>query len=265
MKLSISNIAWEKEYDEEMYQYLSENQFDGIEIAPTRIIEINPYSHIQEAKEFSQRLKKRYQLEISSMQSIWYGKQEKIFSNQEERQTLIDYTKQAIDFAQAINCKNLVFGCPKNRIINNIETDYAIALDFFEEIGNYAASKAVYFSIEPNPEIYHTNFITTTAEAIHLVKKINNPGIKINLDLGTMIQNKEDIDILRENLPFIHHIHISEPNLEYIKERELHKQLIQLLHTNDYKGYISIEMKNQNNIEKIKEIIHYIAQIVRRI
>ena len=37
MKLSISNIAWDKAYDEEMYEYLSNNKFNGIEIAPTKI------------------------------------------------------------------------------------------------------------------------------------------------------------------------------------------------------------------------------------
>ena len=35
MKYSISNIAWEKEYDGEMYSFLKENDVDGIEIAPT--------------------------------------------------------------------------------------------------------------------------------------------------------------------------------------------------------------------------------------
>ena len=42
MKLSISNIAWDKEKDIEMYEYLSKLNFSGIEIAPTRIFEIDP-------------------------------------------------------------------------------------------------------------------------------------------------------------------------------------------------------------------------------
>ena len=43
MKLAISNIAWSKEYDEEMYEFLSKNGIEGLEIAPTRIFEKNPY------------------------------------------------------------------------------------------------------------------------------------------------------------------------------------------------------------------------------
>ncbi len=263
MKLSISNIAWDKLYDKEMYEYLSSNKLDGIEIAPTRIIEENPYYHIDKVEQFAQMLYKNYNLKISSMQSIWYGKKENIFKNIEEREELINYTKKAIDFAYACNCKNLVFGCPKNRIISEEKKDYNIAIDFFNKIGNYANDKGVVFAIEPNPVIYNTNFITTTLQAIKLVKELNNPGIKINLDIGTMIQNNEDVDILKENIPLINHIHISEPNLEPIKKRKLHKDLIKLLKANNYDGYISIEMKNQNNIQQVKTIIDYVITLVK--
>ena len=262
MKLSISNIAWSKENDEEMYEYISKAKFDAIEIAPTRIIEQNPYTHLEEAKKFAQNLKEKYNLNISSMQSIWFGKQEKIFNSPEERKELIKYSKSAIDFAKAIECKNLVFGCPKNRVINDINKEYQIALDFFSEIGDYAKINNVKFSIEPNPTIYNTNFITKTEEAFDIVKKINNEGIAVNLDIGTMIQNNENIDILQNNIKYINHVHISEPNLEYIESRKLHIKIIELLNNNNYNGYISIEMKNQNNIEKVKEKIDYISKIM---
>ena len=163
----------------------------------------------------------------------------------------------------AINCKNLVFGCPRNRIVNDIEKDYKIASEFFKEIGDYCLSKDVYFAIEPNPEIYNTNFIITTLEAINLVKELNNPGIRINLDMGTMIQNNEEINILEDNINLINHVHISEPNLEYIKPRPIHSKLIKLLKANKYNGYISIEMKNQNNIQAIKNVIDYVKKLIQ--
>lgn len=263
MKISISNIAWEKEYDKEMYEYISKAGFDAIEIAPTRIIEEKPYDHINQAIIITKEIEETYGLKISSMQSIWYGRNEKIFESLEERKELLNYTKNAIDFAEAINCKNLVFGCPKNRIINDIKKDYQIALDFFNTIGNYANEKSVCFSIEPNPTIYNTNFITKTMEAIELVKQIDNPGIKVNLDLGTIIQNNEDISILNGNVKYINHVHISEPNLECIRERNLHKDLINLLKVNNYNGYISIEMKNQNNIQNVKNAIDYVFKLVK--
>ncbi len=79
MKLSISNIAWSSENDEEMYKYISDNKFSGLEIAPTRIFANDPYNQLDKAKEFAEKLEQNYNLKISSMQSIWFGKQEKIF------------------------------------------------------------------------------------------------------------------------------------------------------------------------------------------
>ncbi len=262
MKLSISNIAWGKEKDEEMYGYISNAKLDAIEIAPTRIIEQDPYSHLKEAKEFAIKLKKKYNLDISSMQSIWFGKNEKIFGSKEDRNELLNYSKRAIDFANVIGCKNLVFGCPKNRIINGISREYDIALNFFYEIGNYAKSNNVKFSIEPNPTIYNTNFITKTQEAFDIAKKVKSEGIAVNLDIGTMIENNENIDILEDNIKYINHVHISEPNLEFIEKRNIHIKIIDLLKKNNYNGYISIEMKNQNNIKKVKETIDYVRQIM---
>jgi len=262
MKLSISNIAWSEQLDEEMYEYMANCNFSGLEIAPTRIIKEAPYEHIEEAKKIANELYERYHLEIPSMQSIWYGRQEKIFGSIEEREELLNYTKKAIDFAGQINCKNMVFGCPKNRVIGNLQEEYKIALDFLGKIGDYAKDKRVIFAIEPNPTIYNTNFINTTEEAINLVKDINKESIKVNIDLGTIIQNNEDINILQNNIKWISHVHISEPNLEYIKPRKLHRELLKILNENNYKGYVSIEMKNQNDIEKVKEIINYINSIV---
>ena len=42
MKISASNIAWKKEYDEQMIEFLSQNGCEGLEIAPTRIFEEAP-------------------------------------------------------------------------------------------------------------------------------------------------------------------------------------------------------------------------------
>lgn len=264
MKLSISNIAWSKEYDEEMYSYLNKNKLDGIEIAPTRIFEVNPYMELESAKEYEEYIKDKYSLEISSMQSIWFGKVENIFNSETERKELLSYTKKAIDFASEINCNNLVFGCPKNRNINNQQLySEDIVLEFFRELGDYALKKNTILAIEPNPSIYGTNFINTTKEAFNIVQDINNNGIKVNVDLGTIINNEESLSILAQNIDLINHVHISEPYLEEIQNREIHKQLVDILKYNDYKKYISIEMKNLNDISKVKNTILYILKIFK--
>ncbi len=166
MKFSISNIAWSADHDAEMYQYLKDVGFQGLEIAPTRIFPEKPYEHISEAKDWAVALKSNYGLEIPSMQSIWYGHQEKIFGSKEERNILIDYTKKAIDFAEAIECHNLVFGNPRNRDTEDVDGNYPAAIEFFREIGDYALEHNTIIAIEANPVIYNTHFLNTTEQAV---------------------------------------------------------------------------------------------------
>ena len=96
MKLSISNIGWDAEQDEAVYRLMGAYGFSGLEIAPTRIFPEAPYSQREAAKRWSENLKAQYGFGVSSMQSIWYGRQEKLFGNEEERQVLLAYTKEAI-------------------------------------------------------------------------------------------------------------------------------------------------------------------------
>lgn len=259
MKISVSNIGWDKQYDEEMYKYIAISKLNGIEIAPTRIIEDRPYEKNEQAIKFADNIKKKYNLEISSMQSIWYGKQGNIF-DEENAKMFIEYTKKAIDFASDIKCGNLVFGCPKNRNVPDGKNTNDI-LYFFKELGNYAEKNKTIIAIEPNPAIYGTNFLNTTKEAIEFVKKVDSKGIKINVDFGTIVENKETLEIIQNNIDMINHIHISEPNLEVVKKRSEHKELANILRNFEYQNYISIEMKNTGNLNDIKTIIEYVVTV----
>lgn len=267
MKLSISNIAWTGAEDEMIYAHLKEHGFTGLEIAPTRIFPKNPYENLEQASMFARKLWKEWGLRISSLQSIWFGKQERLFGSEAEREELLVYTKSAILFAEACNCSNLVFGSPKNRVIL-LEEDgsyqkeqWQIALQFFEELGTFAKEHHTVLAMEPNPPIYQTNFINTTKQAFDLVQEVNNAGFQVNVDLGTLIALDETLQILEEKKQWIHHIHVSEPGLEVIQHRKLHTQLAEVLHKIEYENYISIEMKNLQDITIIKQVIHYVKEV----
>ena len=261
MKLSISNIAWGLENDNAVYALMKKYGFTGLEIAPTRVFPDNPYLRLNEAKEWMLSLRNEYGLCIPSMQSIWYGKTERIFANAEERASLIRYTKQAIDFAETIECKNLVFGCPKNRTVPenmSYSTANSIAVEFFKEVGDYAASHNTVIGMEANPVIYNTNFINDTASALKLIDEVDSDGFRLNLDVGTMIYNNESVDVLNDKVHLINHVHISEPYLKPVQERVLHKELIHLLSSAGYKGFVSIEMGKVENIGTLENIMTYV-------
>lgn len=261
MKLAISNIAWIPENNNKIYELMNKYGFSGLEIAPTKNFPQNPYDNVNSAVVWANDIKSEYGFSIPSMQSIWFGKSEKIFGPAEERQVLIDYTKKAIDFASAIECRNLVFGCPKNRNITQ-QSDIEIAFDFFKELGDYAYSKGTIIGMEANPKIYNTNFINNTQSAIELIKLVNSDGFKLNLDIGTMIYNNESLEELYENVNLINHVHISEPYLAAIENRDFHKKIINILKSKNYDKFISIEMKQQESIDIIEDTLKYVRGLI---
>lgn len=265
MKLSISNIAWDAEFDEQMYIFLERNSFEGLEIAPTRIWSEEPYSHVNEAKEYRKSLWEKYHLKISSMQSIWYGRSERVFGEKEEREKLIEYSKSAFEFAEVLGCENLVFGCPRNRnIFEGCTADVtSIAVDFFRKLAELAQKHHTVLSMEANPPIYNTNYINQTEDAVALIRRIDSKGFRLNYDLGTVIQNKEQIGQIREYVSYINHVHISEPGLAPIQVGDLQRQLYDVLREMQYERYVSIEMGNLKDISKVKEICIKLNDLTR--
>lgn len=266
MKLAISNIAWNLEDNVNVYEIMKKNRFVGLEIAPTKFFPENPYLTELKTLKTLKNFFEKNKLELVSMQSILFGKSDLVlFEDNDKREKLLSYLKEGVLFAKNLGIKNIVFGNPKNRISNSKE-DWSIGIKFFKELGEFAKENGVFIGIEANPTIYGGNFITTTEEAIKFVLECNSDGISLNLDLGTMIQNKENLDILK-NIPIkkISHVHISEPYLNLISEEneKLHRGLFQYLKKENYNRYISIEMKfiEENNLKNIEKCLDYIKKL----
>lgn len=261
MKLAISNIAWDAQDDRQVFDSLKALKYPGLEIAPTRVFPESPYQRLPEAKRFSEELSSKWGLEIASMQSIWYRRTESIFGSREEVESLIEYTKEAILFAEAVGCGNLVFGSPKNRLMpsgKKIED----ALPFFRAIGDFAAAHRATIALEAVPAMYGTNFLNTTPELYDFVRLLNNPGIRMNLDFGTMLANGETLERVKEYLPFVNHVHISEPGLVMIEKREEHNAFLKILQEGPYDRFVSIEMKNQENPDLVISALEYLKEIL---
>ena len=132
------------------------------------------------------------------------------------------------------------------------------AIEFFKEIGDFSLEHHTTIAIEPNPTIYNTRFLNYTEQAVEMAYKSGSDGIKVNVDLGTIIYNEEDINYLAKIPEYINHVHISEPGLKPIEHRDLHKQLFEVLKQIGYKRFVSMEMGNCNDTQKVIEIMNYL-------
>ena len=178
MKLAISNIAWDVEASQVAYMRMKQYGFTGLEIAPTKFFNPDPYSedHVMGVRALKEVLDKAFGLSIVSMQSIWYGRSESIWGSDADRQTLLDYTAQAAAFAEAAGCPNLVFGCPRNRSKPE-GADDAVAEEFFRAAADACAAHNTVLALEPNHDRVQGRFL------LNILRKALPGGLTIVCNL----------------------------------------------------------------------------------
>ncbi len=262
MKLAISNLGYSKNDSDKIYTLLNKYGFDGIEIAPGIFVGDNPYENTQNAKKTADKIKQEYNLDVVSMQGIWFGQTGNIFVKK-EADKLAEFNKKVVDFAKELKVNNIVFGCPKNRQIPDGMTEDA-AVNFFETIVKYAIENNTNIAIEANPAIYGTNFCNTSESAFNFAKKIS--GLKMNYDFGAFLENGEDFKPLYKNANLINHVHLSEPYLAALsltdERKAQYKELLEILKACKYNKFVSIEMKQQD-INIVEKTLDFVADIFK--
>lgn len=215
MRISISNIAWEKDEEPQIAELLAHMGVAAVDVAPGKY-----FPDVSAASDSDIRKVRAWWEErgisIYGMQSLLFGtKGLNVFGDRDSQDRLLRHLGHVCRIAEGLGAKRLVFGSPKNRDrsgLSDKETD-DIALHFFNRLGNIAQSHGVVITLEPNPVCYGTNWVTTTKEAYAFVKELGNHGIAMQLDTGTVITNSEDSALFSEVKDAVGHVHLSEPGL----------------------------------------------------
>lgn len=247
MKLAISNIAWDNADLDNLIPLITMQGVSGIEVAPTKIWQ-DPISTSTDSLAVFRAKLEHHKLYIPSTQAILFNHPElMIFYDIDTRDRTLNYIKEMIRVSAMLGAKAIVFGSPKNRVINKISYTRAIeiAKDFFTEIGNSCKSYGVYFCLEPNAKEYGADFLVTTHETINFLELLNHPNVKLNLDSGNMIMNGENVEeSIQLAASFLYHFQISEPNLAPINPlSKYHRSISKALHAIQYSNWLSIEMR----------------------
>ena len=116
-------------------------------------------------------------------------------------------------------------------------------------------------AIEANPPIYNTDYINRTEQAFTLCDEVAVPGMSVNFDMGTVIFNEDDLSVLDGNITKLSHVHISEPYLAPVEEREIHRELAEILAYNEYDRFVSVEMKNTGSLDDVKRAVKYVQEV----
>ncbi|MFM5907978.1 MAG: sugar phosphate isomerase/epimerase family protein [Novosphingobium sp.] len=251
--LAVSNIAWAPDEAEAACALMARHGATGLEIAPGLAFageedRLRPSAAGVAA--LRQRLG-RFGLTLVSMQSLLFGVSgAQLFGSAEERETLEQGLRRAIDLAERLELPNLVFGSPGNRAYPDSMDEaqaHDAAADVLRRLGDRALAAGTRLAIEPNPAVYGTNFLTTAAAAARFVAALGHDGITLNYDIGALITNGEvaQAGALHDlALGRVSHVHISEPGLAAAPaDSQCLAGIAASLMQKGYAGWYSIEMR----------------------
>ncbi|MBU3964726.1 sugar phosphate isomerase/epimerase [Patescibacteria group bacterium] len=265
--IAISNLAWNESADQQIFEAMRNLEIFSLEISPFRdvtgILEVN--------KRFDNKMSKllnSYGIHIVALQSLMFRYPGvSLFKDEATRSEMFEHLVSILEFSNKVGSTIVVFGSPKNKIKSKLSREGAldIAKNFFRKLADQAQRLNITFCIEPTPAVYGADFILNTNEALDCVKGVNRKSIKINLDIGSSILNNEKIEgIIRDNIKYIGHVHISEPYLKAIDCNYLfHRNIAQALNNSNYKGVVSIEMlpAGKSDAKNISEVLSFVKNV----
>jgi sugar phosphate isomerase/epimerase len=258
MRLAVSNIAWDTSEDEIIAQLLRSYKIDAIDIAPGKYFP-NPKHQSNASINQVKLWWNQYGIEITGMQALLFGTHGlNIFGDKQIQKALLAHLEDICSIAGRLGAPRLVFGSPKNRDrhIYTYSEALDIAIPFFMQLGTIAQNHGVYVCLEPNPICYGANFMTTSAQTAEVVKAVDHPAIRMQLDTGSVIINKEDIFmVLNSYSDLIGHVHLSEPHLIPLGDSDTkHNQLAEAINIFLPQHVCTIEMVATQNEDHLLSI-----------
>ncbi|MEZ7810619.1 sugar phosphate isomerase/epimerase family protein [Alcaligenes phenolicus] len=270
MRLSISNIAWQPEEDQRIATLLEQHQIDAIDIAPGKYFSSPELATKAEIMAVKQWWHERG-ISIIGMQSLLFGTTGlNVFGDKASRSGLLTRLQAIFRIAGILGATRLVFGSPRNRDRHSLSDQEATdsAIQFFQQAANYAADEGVLLCLEPNPVCYGANFMTNSQETALVVKAVNHPALRMQLDTGAITINQEDVaQVLNSYAALIGHVHASEPQLAPLGDNGTdHGKMASALAQSLPKAIVTIEMlatETKPALQSISRALHVAIQAYR--
>lgn len=207
-RLMVSNLAWNQAFENKALDILRRYNIRKIELA------LSKYVHWDNASmDVLSEIKKKYaanNMEIYSLQAIFYEKPYNLF---EDSALFINHFKKVLIIARTLGASVIVFGSPKNRYVPDgisKEDAWNTFVEVMRKVSKYAELNRVCVCIEPNAKGYGCNFINTLEEARNIVKVIDSPYVKVNVDTGNLVMENDILDI---EPTYVGHVQVSEAHL----------------------------------------------------
>jgi sugar phosphate isomerase/epimerase len=246
-KFSICNETFGDWAFDRAFAFAAECGYQGTEIAPFTIAEYVTDVSAQRRQEI------RKQAEAAGLQVVglhWLLAKTKGFHltspYRDVRRKTAEYLGELARFCADLGGKLIVFGSPQQRnLAEGVSRDDGMkyAAEVFTETLPVLEKTDVRLAVEP---LSHkiTNFLSTAAEAVELVRKVNDPRCRLILDCLAMASEPTPIPkLIHQFQADLIHFHANDPNSQGPGFGDLDfGPIFQALREIDFANWVSVEV-----------------------
>lgn len=266
-KYAICNETFDDWPFEKAFAYAAECGYQGIEIAPFTIAEYA--TDISAARRAEvRRQAERAKLEIIGLH--WLLSKTKGFHltspDAEVRRRTAAYFGELARLCADLGGKIMVLGSPQQRNLApgmTREQGMKYAADVLRAVAPALEKTGVVVALEPLAPA-ETNFLTSAADAVELIKLVDSPRCRLHLDCKAMAAEATPISqLIRQNRPWMVHFHANDPNRQGPGFGKLDfVPILKALRESDYRGWVSVEVFDDTpGIERLaRESVAYLRR-----
>lgn len=232
---------------EKAFGFAAECGYSGIEIAPFTLADDVRTISSQRRSEVRREAEKAG-LEVIGLHWL-LAKTEGLHltsPDADTRKRTAAYLGDLARFCADLGGKILVFGSPKQRNLAqgmDRATGMRYAADVFSSVLPVLEQTQTLLALEPlSPTT--TNILTTAAEAVELIRKVDSPRCRLQLDCLAMSKEAVPIpELVRKHRADLAHFHANDPNSQGPGFGQLDfRPILTALREIEYAGWISVEV-----------------------
>lgn len=246
MKLAVSNIALSSYEHTEELRSLRNMGFLGLEVAPSRVWKNTWQGLSSNSVEKYRKEVELAGLSIVGLHSLFYDKPELgLFRDSVTRKLTLDFLVHLSKLCRDLGGRTLIYGAGRWRGRLSLDDAITHSLEFFSDLIPRIEEHKTVVCFEPlSPS--DSDFINSAYDSISLVKLINHPAVRVQLDAKALVSNGEmEFEVFQAAAPFLVHVHANEPDLGILGtsgQVDNHK-MANLLRKIKYENYVSVEQK----------------------